>query len=128
MEELILETFAEVRKAAGEAALQKWYVVSNPRGADQAIWDPYLLLGMEAGPRRICVSFYAPSDVADNISSSRLMVEGSDDQTQGAHVSGCDRSLDAAWLFRFLSRVLDWTISTAGVSWAKVEQEMNRGA
>lgn len=128
MEELILEAFAEVRRAAGEAALQKWYVVSNPRGADQAIWDPHLLLGMEAGPRRVCVSFYASSGAADHVSLSRLTVEGSDDQTQGAHVSGCDRSLDAAWLTRFLSRVLDWTISTAGVSWDEVEQEINGGA
>lgn len=128
MEELFLEAFSEVRKAVGATRLEKWYIISNPHGAEQAVWDPYMLFGLECGPRRTCMTFFATSDTVENIDSSRLMVEGVDDQRDGVLIAGCNRSLSDAWLTRFITGLIEWTINTPGVSWAQVEQELSSGA
>jgi hypothetical protein len=128
VDELILQAFANARNDVDATVLDKWYIISNPQGAEQAVWDPYLLLGLEAGPRRTCVSFFASSDTVENVDSSRLMVEGADDLTDQALVTGCSRSTDLEWLSRFILRLIEWTIHTPGVSWAQIEQELSSGA
>lgn len=128
MEELILDTFAGVRKAVDTTTLDKWYIISNPQGAEHAVWEPYLLLGIEAGPRRTCVSFFAISHLAKNVDSSRVMVEGVDDLTNEALVTDCNRHSDVNWLSKFIIRLIEWTTSTPGVSWVQVERELSSGA
>lgn len=121
---LILEAFSEVRKAVDTTALAKWHIMSNPQTAEQAVWDPYLMLSFECGSRQTCLTFFAVSDEIANVDSSRLMVEGVDNQTDDVYIIGCNRSIDVEWLTSYLKRLIEWTLGSVDVRWVQIEKEL----